>query len=519
MKGQRHPLWRHGPILGSLIAIILALSGLGQAIAPDQTPPRLPSGIPADGEVRTIGNATPTALSGRATPDDHVQQPTDTPINIAEAPSSIASSDPTLASGEMLFGLEDTAALTQTTTAVTLDDAIAQLQMLQEQEAMPDSALIPAPVQPVDGGESEAPRPTHPVARSLTPLQVGANLPGMPEYLTVGRTYAVACETPGRNIPTTRVRFVDYVRNVLPNEWVVSWPSPALDAGAIAAKQFGWYTAVIERKWRNQGYPFDVVDSTCDQVYRDASADPRTDAAIQRTWDTALTRNGRLLHMFYRNRDSTCGSRADCMGQVETAVLASSGYSGLQILARYFGSPSTNLMATGANLPQQLPPVPTALKRPAPPVVVPPPVTVAPQPTDIVISPFLPTTPAEKPIPAEPTTGEPQPTEAATSPVTPTHTLIPPTPTQVLPTPTITPIPPTATPVPLLPNLVGMGENQAREVLARLGIRAIFADYQGREQLGPAFDTIAPYTVISHTPAPGTPVRSNMVVTLGIRAP
>ena len=41
-----------------------------------------------------------------------------------------------------------------------------------------------------------------------------------------------------------RVAFKTYVKNVLPNEWISSWPSASLGAGAMAVKSYGWYWAL-----------------------------------------------------------------------------------------------------------------------------------------------------------------------------------------------------------------------------------------------------------------------------------
>ncbi|HEY1015885.1 MAG TPA: transglycosylase domain-containing protein, partial [Herpetosiphonaceae bacterium] len=79
---------------------------------------------------------------------------------------------------------------------------------------------------------------------------------------------------------------------------------------------------------------------------------------------------------------------------------------------------------------------------------------------------------------------------------------------------------PTATPTPdpnappavgpgqiLMPNLVGFGENQAREILASLGLRGqVIVDYQGRDRLGAAFDRFPAYAVVSSLPGANTPV-------------
>ncbi len=100
---------------------------------------------------------------------------------------------------------------------------------------------------------------------------------------------------------------------------------------------------------------------------------------------------------------------------------------------------------------------------------------------------------------------------------------IAPTPTPGTPTPD--PLTPT---VPILgpgqvamPNLVGLGENQARQQLMNMGFTPdkIVVDYQGRDRLGPVFDQYQPYVVLSSLPGVGVPIDLNTVIILGIRAP
>lgn len=171
---------------------------------------------------------------------------------------------------------------------------------------------------------------------------------GPPEFIDVGRTFGSDCVFPPTNVRRVdRMPFIDYVRNVLPNEWVNTWPDASLDAGAVAVMQYAWSEAFVKQKWRAQGYSFDVVDSTCDQVYKDRDATKdytRTDAAVARMWGTILTRGNSLITTYYRAKDSQCGSR-DCMGQWGTYNLANKGYSGLQILFSYYGGASGNLSA------------------------------------------------------------------------------------------------------------------------------------------------------------------------------
>ncbi len=166
---------------------------------------------------------------------------------------------------------------------------------------------------------------------------------GPPDYIKVGRTFSTGCVYPPTNVQRVdQVPFIDYVQNVLPYEWFPSWPAASLDAGAVAAAQFAWSSAFVNGKWTRQGYPFHVVDSVCDQVYKDRSPAinyTSTDAAVGRMWGTALVRDNKLITTFFRDTDKSCDERAnsnDCMGQWGSYYKAQTGMSGLQILHDYY---------------------------------------------------------------------------------------------------------------------------------------------------------------------------------------
>jgi len=79
--------------------------------------------------------------------------------------------------------------------------------------------------------------------------------------------------------------------------------------------------------------------------------------------------------------------------------------------------------------------------------------------------------------------------------------------------------PPAPQPAATIPNLVGLGENQAKEVLASLGIFNVVVDYQGRDRLGDLYDAFPPYAVVSHSPGAGAAATSDTTVVLGVREP
>ncbi|MEI7773085.1 MAG: hypothetical protein WCI67_24055, partial [Chloroflexales bacterium] len=72
-----------------------------------------------------------------------------------------------------------------------------------------------------------------------------------------------------------------------------------------------------------------------------------------------------------------------------------------------------------------------------------------------------------------------------------------------------------------MPDLQRLGENQARELLATLGVGPglIYVDYQTRERIPGDYDRFAPYTVVSTLPAAGDWIMPGTTVVLGVRAP
>jgi hypothetical protein len=76
---------------------------------------------------------------------------------------------------------------------------------------------------------------------------------------------------------TTTLDFTTYCKNVLPNEWIASWPSESLKAGAMAVKMYAWYH-VVHPKWPSLNA--DVKDTTADQVYKANSENTATSNAV-----------------------------------------------------------------------------------------------------------------------------------------------------------------------------------------------------------------------------------------------
>jgi LysM repeat protein len=108
-----------------------------------------------------------------------------------------------------------------------------------------------------------------------------------PSTIRVLRTYGSAAGT------VQRVDFRTYVERVMAAEWSASLPAAALQAGAVAVKQYGWYYAMHYRGGRSAtGVCFDVRDTTADQIYRPETRAPvaAMKAAIAATWPISVRR-------------------------------------------------------------------------------------------------------------------------------------------------------------------------------------------------------------------------------------
>jgi len=165
---------------------------------------------------------------------------------------------------------------------------------------------------------------------------------------------ATGCSTDGTNstLPSTilvyrvslgrvdRVDFKTYVENVLPNEWIASWPAESLKSGAMAVKSFGWYWALHSTRKTSSGACFDVYDNTSSQVYQPGSATAATNSAVNATWGTRMTRGGDILQAHYCSTTTACGAwvTGDWMSQFGSRDLANAGDSYSTILHHYYSN-------------------------------------------------------------------------------------------------------------------------------------------------------------------------------------
>ena len=114
------------------------------------------------------------------------------------------------------------------------------------------------------------------------------------------------------------VEFRRYVAIVMASgEWPTWMPSAALEAGAVATKQYAWYYALRgnhRRGYRKAGVCYDVRDDTMDQLYRPERAEPthKQFEAIDDTWGLTLRKNGRFFLTGYR-----AGERRRCAADAD----------------------------------------------------------------------------------------------------------------------------------------------------------------------------------------------------------
>lgn len=169
--------------------------------------------------------------------------------------------------------------------------------------------------------------------------QTGLPIPRTIRVRVTGYPY---CDTT-RPYTVQVIDFVEYVKHVLPNEWVNSWPGESLRAGAMAVKMYAWSVIAAGGKWPDA----DVYDSTCDQVYNPSVAYASTNAAVDFTWNWRLTRDSELVRTFYRAYLSQCpsGLGGNCMGQWESRDLAFDRYTWDEILQFFY----TNTVISGVD--------------------------------------------------------------------------------------------------------------------------------------------------------------------------
>ncbi len=210
-----------------------------------------------------------------------------------------------------------------------------RVRLSQQDQLITDTlprALIGGTQSPID--VTRAPRAPQYLSHALPPATIRVAI--------TGYTGCTAWGNAGRPvIRIDTINFREYVKNVLPHEWIASWGNNAPDslrAGAMAVKMYGWYIVNIG-KWSGilAGDP-DVVDNTCDQVYVPNTNDYRTDAAVDLTWFYRMRRIEQVVSIHYVDGHvDTCQNHQTwrCMEQWGTYDRALEGM-GWQSIVHYY---------------------------------------------------------------------------------------------------------------------------------------------------------------------------------------
>jgi Stage II sporulation protein len=175
------------------------------------------------------------------------------------------------------------------------------------------------------------------------------------------------------------VDFRRYVGTVMALEWPYWLPKAALEVGAVAVKQYGWYFALAGHHRSGfinaAGKCYDVVDTTRDQLYKPGRVSVRKNiwSAVDRTWDLSLRKNGHFFITGYRyGSDVRCGADADGWKLYERSVVdcAKRGKTMREIQAKYYSPGLSSYTALGqavASTPKPTPkPTPEPTPKPTP---------------------------------------------------------------------------------------------------------------------------------------------------------
>jgi hypothetical protein len=140
-----------------------------------------------------------------------------------------------------------------------------------------------------------------------------------------------------------RYGFLFYVQHVLPKEWIPSWDTDSLGAGAIAAKTYGAYRAMRNHAYSGGSGCADITDYTDDQVFDPTFSTEATDQAVNATMGSILLRNDALFLTNYwsGNKDDPCqavtsGQYAGRMSQWGTENCATGGMLWPEIVTTFY---------------------------------------------------------------------------------------------------------------------------------------------------------------------------------------
>lgn len=143
----------------------------------------------------------------------------------------------------------------------------------------------------------------------------------------------------GRIVWVRSVPYETYCKDVLPNEWMPSWDTESLKAGAMAIKMFAWFHHL--HPVTIDGFTFDVDNTTNFQAFLYLSGQPRTNQAVDAVRRLAYTKpNGEIIELNYRagyqGNPNWQYRNAQKMSQWGSEYWAAQGRTYVQILQFYY---------------------------------------------------------------------------------------------------------------------------------------------------------------------------------------
>ena len=120
--------------------------------------------------------------------------------------------------------------------------------------------------------------------------------------------------------PIITLNMEDYIKGVLPHEWITSWHKESLRAGAVAIRSYA-------SSWVNAGGKYtcaDLCDTTYSQVYKPATK-PVTNQAVDDTKSQVVLKSGKIPSTEYSAENSsyptwygaTVNDTATCAGKTK----------------------------------------------------------------------------------------------------------------------------------------------------------------------------------------------------------
>ena len=188
----------------------------------------------------------------------------------------------------------------------------------------PNRQASPPPPAPTDIAAVPA------MAEAATP-RIGGSGVLIPDYITVH--LGAPTNASARNV---RVRFSDYIKNVVSSEIYSTWPPNSLRANINVIVTFA-LNRVYTEWYRSRGYNFDITSTTSyDMVYRDGGPIfENISILVDDLFNTYARRIGfenPFPTQFCNGTTSTCAG----LSQWGTVTLANQGRSPLEILRYYY---------------------------------------------------------------------------------------------------------------------------------------------------------------------------------------